>query len=133
MSQVLYLHLLSHKRSPGPPIIDIPPADKYVLSGANVSFYCVGYGTPMPAVTWKKNGEDVKQTDKIKIDQSSGELRISSAKVEDAGTYECIYSNKYGDDRKSAVLHVDGQTGVGKFYKMANCRETCQSLLTCHR
>lgn len=123
----MYLHLLSDKRSPGPPIIDIPPVDKYVLSEANVSFYCVGYGSPTPDVTWRKNGENVKETDRIKIDRSVGELRISSARDEDAGTYECIYSNKYGDDRKSAVLHVDGQTGVCKFCRIANCRETCQS------
>ena len=87
--------------------------DQYVLSGANVSFYCVGYGDPQPNLTWKKNGETVQETDRIKIDQSSRELRIFSALVEDAGTYECIYSNKLGEDKRSVVFNVDGQSGTG--------------------
>ena len=85
--------------------------DQYVLSGANVSFYCVGYGDPQPNIFWKKNAESVKGTDRMKIDKSSGELRILSAKVEDAGTYECTYSNKHGEDKRSVVFNVDGQSG----------------------
>ena len=96
----------------GPPIIDIPPVDQYVLSGANVSFYCVGYSDPMPNLSWKKNGESVQETARIKIDKSLGELRISSALVEDAGKYECVYSNNLGEDKRSAVLNVDGQSGA---------------------
>ena len=100
----------------GPPIIDIPPVDQYVLSGANVSFYCVGYGDPKPSLTWKKNGETVQETDRIKIDKLSGELRIISASVEDAGTYECVYSNNLGKDKRSVVFNVDGQSGTGGMY-----------------
>lgn len=98
----------------GVPIITISPVDQYVLSGANASFYCVGMGDPAPNIVWQKNLERVKNSDRIKANETSGELRIYLATVEDAGTYECIYRNSFGEDRRSAMLMVDGQSGEGK-------------------
>ena len=100
----------------GRPKIGIAPENHYVLSGATVSFYCVGYGDPQPELTWTKNGESVKESDRVKIDKSRRELRITAADFKDAGTYECTYSNKHGEDKKSAVLNVDGQAGVGRWF-----------------
>ena len=96
----------------GPPIIDIPPVDKNVLSGANVSFYCLGFADPTPEITWEKNSETVKASDRIKLNLGPelAYLRIDSVTVADAGTYECVYKNSYGEVRHSAVLTVDGQT-----------------------
>ena len=86
--------------------------DKNVLTGANVSFYCVGFADPKPEITWEKNSETVEASDRIELNliQGSAKLRINSVTVGDAGTYECIYKNSYGEVRKSAVLTVDGQT-----------------------
>ena len=96
----------------GPPIIDIPPVDKNVLSGANVSFYCVGFADPTPQITWEKNSKTVEASDRIELNlkPESAKLRINSVTVGDAGTYECIYKNSHGEVRRSAVLTVDGQT-----------------------
>lgn len=94
--------------SVGRPKVAIPPSNQDVLSGANVSFYCSGYGDPQPNVLWKKNGKTVTET--------SGEkslLQIALVGVDDAGSYECVYRNKYGEDSRSALLTVDGQTGKG--------------------
>lgn len=88
--------------------------DKNVLTGANVSFYCVGYADPHPKITWEKNSETVQASDRIEVVspvQGSAKLRINSVTVRDAGTYECIYKNSQGEVRRSAVLTVDGQTG----------------------
>lgn len=90
--------------------------DNYVLSGANVHFNCIGYGDPWPKVIWKKNSEIVKKTDRVI--PTDGLLHILSVKVEDAGTYECILSNSYGEDKRSAVLNVDGQLG-GKWFAIS--------------
>ena len=86
--------------------------DKNVLTGANVSFYCVGFADPKPEITWEKNSETVKASDRIELNlvQGSAKLRINSVTVGVAGTYECVYKNSYGEVRKSAVLTVDGQT-----------------------
>lgn len=101
---------------PGPPIIDIPPVDKDVLTGANVSFYCVGYADPPPEIIWRKNSERIETSDRIEVDaiQGSGKLRIYSVTVGDAGVYECIYKNSFGEVRRSAKLTVDGQSGTGQ-------------------
>ena len=107
----LFLYLTSFS---GPPIIDVPPVDKNVLTGANVSFYCVGYADPKPEVTWEKNSEAVQATDRIELStvQGSAKLQIKSVTVTDAGKYECIYKNSQGEVRRAAVLTVDGQAGV---------------------
>ena len=88
--------------------------DHNVLSGANVSLYCVGFGDPPPEIVWQKNSESVAASDRIKIDTThrSGELRISSVTDEDAGVYECKYQNSFGAVKRSAVLTVDGQSGM---------------------
>ena len=111
LERSLYLCLTSFS---GPPIIDIPPVDKNVLTGANVSFYCVGYADPTPDITWEKNSETVQASDRVELSlvQGSTKLRINSVTVTDAGKYECIYKNSQGEVRRSAVLTVDGQAGV---------------------
>ena len=77
-----------------------------------MSFYCFGYGDPQPSVLWKKNGKTVKEPNG-KGSQLFDKLQIFSVGVDDAGSYECVYRNKYGEDSRSALLTVDGQTGKG--------------------
>lgn len=96
----------------GRPKVAIPPSNQDVLSGANVSLYCFGYGHPQPNVLWKKNGKTVRKPNG-KGTQLFDELQIFSVGVDDAGSYECVYRNKYGEDSRSALLTVDGQTGKG--------------------
>lgn len=59
---------------------------------------------------------NVETSHRIKIDpvQGSGELQIISVTVEDAGKYECIYRNSFGEARREASLTVDGQTVTGQ-------------------
>ncbi|XP_074615759.1 scavenger receptor cysteine-rich type 1 protein M160-like isoform X2 [Acropora palmata] len=96
----------------GRPKVAIPPSNQDVLSGANVSFYCFGYGDPQPNVLWKKNGKTLKEPNGKKS-LLFEKLQISSVGVDQAGSYECVYRNKYGEDSRSALLTVDGQTGKG--------------------
>ena len=81
-----------------------------------MSFYCGGYGDPSPEIVWQKNSKNVDKSDRIKLDavQGSGKLGIYSVTVEDAGTYECIYRNSFGETTRKALLTVDGQTGTGQ-------------------
>lgn len=92
----------------GPPIISTPPKDVSVLSGANVTFFCLGLGAPEPEMTWLKDSETVKPSKRVVIDAKIGSLRLFVVTVADAGKYTCVYKNRLGEDRKSAVLRVDG-------------------------
>ena len=92
----------------GPPIISSPPKDISVLSGANVTFFCLGLADPEPQRTWLKDSEIIQESKRVAIDANTGSLQLFVVTVADAGIYTCVYTNKYGEDRKSAVLSVDG-------------------------
>lgn len=93
---------------PGPPIIVSPPKDISVLSGANVTFFCLGLGDPEPKRTWLKNSETIRPSKRVAINNEMGFLQLFVVTVADVGEYTCVYKNKLGEDRKSAVLRVDG-------------------------
>ena len=103
----------------GPPTIIRAPEDISVLSGTNVSFFCRGIGSPTPQVTWLKNSKTIQSSKRILIDDGEGDdgnLKIFSVTVDDIGTYTCVYENAKGEDRRSAVLIVDGvHPEQGKF------------------
>ena len=103
----------------GPPTIIRAPEDISVLSGTNVSFFCLGIGSPTPQVTWLKNSKTIQSSERILIDDGEGDdgdLKIFSVTVDDVGTYTCVYKNSKGEDRRSAVLIVDGiHPEQGKF------------------
>lgn len=86
------------------------------MSGANVTFFCIGLGAPEPKMTWLKDSEPVKSSKRAVIDTNMGSLKLFVVTVVDAGRYTCVYKNKYGEDKKSAVLVVDGiEPGQCKF------------------
>ena len=92
----------------GPPIIVSPPKEISVLSGANVSFFCHGLGAPTPSLTWLKNSDTIQPSNRIFLDGEAGLLKLSLVSIDDVATYTCVYKNEYGEDRRSAVLIVDG-------------------------
>ena len=84
------------------------PEDISVLSGTNVSFFCRGLGSPPPQLTWLKNSKAIQSSKRILIDELNENLKILFVTVDDIGTYTCVYKNDKGEDRRSAVLIVDG-------------------------
>ena len=73
-----------------------------------MTFFCLGLGDPEPKQTWLKDSETIQQSKRVAIDAKIGSLQLFVVTVADAGIYTCVYKNKYGEDRKSAVLSVDG-------------------------
>lgn len=59
-------------------------------------------------MTWLKDSETVQSSKRVVIDANIGSLRLLVVTVADAGKYTCVYKNRLGEDRKSAVLRVDG-------------------------
>ncbi|XP_028830207.1 muscle, skeletal receptor tyrosine-protein kinase isoform X1 [Denticeps clupeoides] len=56
---------------------------------------CVTLGNPKPDITWIKNEDRVKVSDRISI-LESGALKIHNIKKEDAGQYRCVARNSVG-------------------------------------
>ena len=79
-----------------------------MLSGANVTFFCPGLGAPEPGLTWLKDSETIQPSKRVVIDAKARFLQLFMVTVADAGKYTCVYKNRLGEDRKSAVLRVDG-------------------------
>ena len=79
-----------------------------VISNANVSFYCEGLGWPEPKLIWLKDADFIKQSKNIVINEKRGELKLYMVSTSDVARYTCVYRNSKGEDKRSAVLIVDG-------------------------
>ena len=57
---------------------------------------------------WLKDSVVIKPSKKVVIGEQKGELKLFMVSIEDAAKYTCVYKNKYGEQKESAVLIVDG-------------------------
>ena len=79
------------------PSVFIEPKHKIVREGKGLSLSCIATVTPKLRIKWKKNGEIIKQDNRIKIrftDRGS-KLRIKNLTTEDSGTYHCVAKNPH--------------------------------------
>ncbi|KAG8436526.1 hypothetical protein GDO86_007581 [Hymenochirus boettgeri] len=66
---------------------------------------CKASGTPSPTITWQKEGAGIKSGSSYVL-LPSGDLKITNATHEDAGTYTCIAQNPAGTALKKTRLKV---------------------------
>nr|XP_018906228.1 PREDICTED: muscle M-line assembly protein unc-89 isoform X2 [Bemisia tabaci] len=94
------------------PVFLVRLKDTEVLENTFLRFIIKVRGSPMPSVTFFKNGElihNFEENVKIIEDKSDSgfyELVILNVKPSDAGTYKCIASNEYGEESCEAKLSV---------------------------
>ncbi|XP_058503997.1 neural cell adhesion molecule 1 [Solea solea] len=71
-------------------------------------------------ITWQKDGEDIDDGDKVTtIDETTSQLSIKNATIEDAGKYTCLcdFSSGHNDDVQAQVYVHDGPSfGETKTY-----------------
>ncbi|XP_050541447.1 myosin light chain kinase, smooth muscle-like isoform X2 [Daktulosphaira vitifoliae] len=82
--------------------------DKIVDVGDTVRFQCSVSGYPPPWSSWKKDGEPIGISSRIRIreDDDFRSLEICDIIPEDAGLYTVTVENKYGKIQTSAKLQV---------------------------
>ncbi|XP_050295068.1 obscurin-like isoform X13 [Anthonomus grandis grandis] len=91
-----------------------PPAftqrftDLQQLPNRDAKFPCRVTGVPQPEVTWSKDGEPLKETDKyhIKRDGDMCCLYVQNCQAEDAGVYRATATNPEGQAVCTAALEV---------------------------
>ena len=78
----------------------------------------MGYGVPLPALTWKHNEAIVQNSSQFPIneyivteDQSTATFRVSfltvcNSELEDAGNFSCTSGNALGNEVYTSVLTV---------------------------
>ena len=58
---------------------------------------CSARGSPLPTVTWYKNGVSLSVINKVTADEFISELVIGEFQPADQGTYKCVARNVYND------------------------------------
>ncbi|KAL7062286.1 hypothetical protein AAHC03_01584 [Spirometra sp. Aus1] len=96
--------------SPG--FTSTPPGYVVTLEGTTIHLPCAASGSPSPEIRWiRKETSDyyvggiTTSSDRITTGET-GSLIIKSARISDAGTYECRASSPVGLTRTTTKLHV---------------------------
>ncbi|XP_069370096.1 muscle, skeletal receptor tyrosine-protein kinase [Paralichthys olivaceus] len=77
------------------PQIKRHPTNLTLLVESKAVLPCVTLGNPKPDVTWIKDDELIKITDRVTI-LDYGALKIHNIQKEDAGQYRCVARNSFG-------------------------------------
>ncbi|PSN53675.1 Down syndrome cell adhesion molecule-like protein Dscam2 [Blattella germanica] len=123
---------------------DTPPQLVYrfieqtIQPGPEVSLKCVATGNPTPNIKWTLDGFPLPRNERFFIGQYElmhggdviSHVNITSVRVEDGGTYQCIASNRVGEVIHEARLNVYGSPYIrtmGEISAVAgeNLKVTC--------
>ncbi|KAG8178102.1 hypothetical protein JTE90_017450 [Oedothorax gibbosus] len=84
------------------------PKDFEVVEGHPVTFSCIGSGSPLPTVTWKRQGE-ASDASTVYHTANNGILTLNPTTKDHEGYYECEIENGIGEKlRKKVQLTVYG-------------------------
>ncbi|KAL2089466.1 hypothetical protein ACEWY4_014154 [Coilia grayii] len=69
---------------------------------------CDVTGTPTPVITWLKDGQPVRQGDRVRVSSGGRRLIISRAQVSDTARFQCAATNEAGDQERefNVAVHV---------------------------
>ena len=108
------------------------PVDITQNETEDARFSCAGDGIPTPQVTWRKNGEEIKNSTKNDINTveerlhfQKSNLTIKNLTYADRGNYSCTLSNRKGAHVEDAVLVVHGKLMKEEFMMFTNLPLIC--------
>uniref|UniRef100_A0A670IF80 Hemicentin 1 n=1 Tax=Podarcis muralis TaxID=64176 RepID=A0A670IF80_PODMU len=82
--------------------------DYIVILHSSLELDCPVTGTPPPTITWLKNGQPIEGGIGYKILLNGRKLLISRTEVSDTGHYQCVATNKAGENKKEFDVTVHG-------------------------
>ncbi|XP_032903838.1 basement membrane-specific heparan sulfate proteoglycan core protein isoform X7 [Amblyraja radiata] len=93
----------------GPPTVSVSPRGPVRLGlGDSITLECIGMGEPRPTISWHRSGG--RQSNNVGRElPKEGEpiLTISSARLQDSGTYTCRSRNMFGTTEAQVEVIVD--------------------------
>ncbi|KAJ8980936.1 hypothetical protein NQ317_000946 [Molorchus minor] len=91
-----------------PPRFVTPVTGRIIDQNVDVLLEGILDGQPSPNISWTKNGEELKATERVKIkwEQNRASVEIKNANIEDAGRYSCTAVNEGGTAVSTADLVV---------------------------
>ncbi|XP_077401588.1 neuronal cell adhesion molecule a isoform X9 [Vanacampus margaritifer] len=98
-----------------PPRVLTPPNQVYqVITNSPALLHCATFGSPIPTITWYKDGQiSIKSEDPYVIHEN-GTLEINVAQSQNSGKYTCIASNSLGIKENHVFLQVKEPTRILK-------------------
>uniref|UniRef100_A0A8D2KTM3 Hemicentin 1 n=1 Tax=Varanus komodoensis TaxID=61221 RepID=A0A8D2KTM3_VARKO len=83
-------------------------SDYIVILHSPLELDCPATGVPLPTITWLKNGQPIEGGVGYKLLLNGHKLLLSRADVSDTGRYQCIATNKAGDNKREfdVTVHV---------------------------
>ncbi|XP_047356865.1 obscurin isoform X5 [Vespa velutina] len=91
-----------------PHIVETSLKNRMIFETQNTTFEVITTGLPRPDAKWFKDGKILRTGERIRITNAGDkyELELSKATLQDAGLYECIFTNKLGEDIVQGQLEV---------------------------
>lgn len=89
-----------------PPLLEPVEFQNEVMAaqGSDVVLPCEARGSPLPLVSWMKDGEPLLPQS---LEQGSG-LKLEAVSTDDSGTYSCTAASEAGEARRHFQLTVMG-------------------------
>ena len=84
------------------PEITTHPQNITTREGQNVTLYCNATGSPVPTISWYKNGYPINNSFSTILSPSHEQLTIRSVNRIDSGDYTCQAKNRVGTDTSNA-------------------------------
>ncbi|KAK5872888.1 hypothetical protein PBY51_013546 [Eleginops maclovinus] len=93
------------------PHLDQEMEDRSVVVGDTVALQCKALGSPPPRITWLRNDQPLRPSDRHHFTPGNQLLVIGAAALDDAGRYTCLMSNTLGTERAHSQLVVTRRRG----------------------
>ncbi|XP_036432697.1 neuronal cell adhesion molecule a isoform X3 [Colossoma macropomum] len=98
-----------------PPRVLTPPNYVYqVISNRQAMLDCASFGSPLPKITWFKDGQTAIVDGDSYILHENGTLQINVAQPLNSGKYTCVATNSQGNRENHVYLEVKEPTRILK-------------------
>lgn len=82
-----------------------------MVVGDTVALQCKALGSPPPRITWLRDDQPLRPSERHHFTPGNQLLVISGATLDDAGRYTCLMSNTLGTERAHSQLLVAQRRG----------------------
>uniref|UniRef100_A0ABM5GDB4 Hemicentin-1 n=1 Tax=Pogona vitticeps TaxID=103695 RepID=A0ABM5GDB4_9SAUR len=82
------------------------PEEVTVLMSKMAMMECIANGSPIPSITWQKDGQVLTEDSQHKFIANGRTLQILSSQIADTGRYVCVVENTAGSAKKYFNLNV---------------------------
>lgn len=86
------------------------PAELSLIPGAPLELHCDARGTPLPNITWHKDGQALSSQEDSR--GAGRRLQVEAVQVGDAGLYTCLAQSPAGEVEKSFRVRVQAPPNI---------------------